>query len=541
MPLKTLCVRLRYGYGERIMHDDKRSIALVLEDGLDMILNLIAVIGSYIFTLTTLAEGETPVYITDAKVQIALFFGILLASFIYQLFNVNRPVPYMHRSGGSISAIIIANALTFGILLLLAVVFLSESERFVVIWLSITAAISTGILISKKRLVIYLVRAFRKKQYRLKKIIIVGDNAETTREFVKQVTREDEGIMILGGVGRKMGGDTGCEKLGDFEDLEEILEKQKPDYVVFAVDSYHKKKLIELVNMCDDRCIKVYFLPVIYGFFKSPKQIERAGSMPIINIHSTPLDSRANAFIKRTVDIVGSLALIIATSPIMLAAAIGVKLSSPGPVLFKQPRVGKMGKRFTMYKFRSMRLNTESDTAWSTGTDPRKTRFGAFIRSTAIDELPQLFNVLFGSMSLVGPRPEIPHFVEHFKNIIPLYMVKHYVKPGLTGLAQIKGLRGDTSVEDRIHEDIAYIENWSLWLDVYILLKTPFKAFNKSERYVKDDGKEKEDTTLVPEVAELEYQAVEENAAAPETRGDTDTKEAVGENAPEPCDESDGE
>ena len=523
------------------MHDDKRSIALVLEDGLDMILNLIAVIGSYIFTLTTLAEGETPVYITDAKVQIALFFGILLASFIYQLFNVNRPVPYMHRGSGSIGAIIIANALTFGILLLLAVVFLSESERFVVIWLSITAAISTGILISKKRLVIYLVRALRKRQYRLKKIIIVGDNAETAREFVKQVTREDEGIMILGGVGRKMGGDTGCEKLGDFEDLEEILEKQKPDYVVFAVDSYHKKNLIELVNMCDDRCIKVYFLPVIYGFFKSPKQIERAGSMPIINIHSTPLDSRANAFIKRMVDIVGSLALIIATSPIMLAAAIGVKLSSPGPVLFKQPRVGKMGKRFTMYKFRSMRLNTESNTAWSTGTDPRKTRFGAFIRSTAIDELPQLFNVLFGSMSLVGPRPEIPHFVEHFKNIIPLYMVKHYVKPGLTGLAQIKGLRGDTSVEDRIHEDIAYIENWSLWLDVYILLKTPFKAFNKSERYVKDDGKEKEDTTLVPEVAELEYQAVEENAAAPEIEGDTDTKEAVGENAPEPCDESDGE
>jgi lipopolysaccharide/colanic/teichoic acid biosynthesis glycosyltransferase len=168
----------------------------------------------------------------------------------------------------------------------------------------------------------------------------------------------------------------------------------------------------------------------------------------------------------------------------MIAAAIGVKISSPGPVLFKQTRVGAMGKKFKMLKFRSMRLNAESKTAWSTGDDPRKTKFGAFIRKTAIDELPQLFNVLSGNMSLVGPRPEIPVFVNHFKENIPLYMIKHYVKPGMTGLAQIKGFRGDTSIEARIHEDIHYIENWSLGLDLYILLKTPLKAINKNERYV---------------------------------------------------------
>ena len=172
------------------------------------------------------------------------------------------------------------------------------------------------------------------------------------------------------------------------------------------------------------------------------------------------------------------------TLPIMIFAAIGVFISSPGPVLFKQKRVGKMGKIFTMYKFRSMRLNRDSNKAWSHKGDSRKTKFGAFIRSTAIDELPQLFNVLFGDMSLVGPRPEIPHFVEEFKQNIPLYMIKHYVKPGMTGLAQIKGLRGDTSVEKRIREDIEYIENWSLGLDFAILFATPFKAFNKNEIYV---------------------------------------------------------
>lgn len=518
------------------MHDDKRSIAAILEDGLDMVLNLLAFMGAYVLTLIALANSETPVYLTEPKVQIMLFLSILWSSFVYQLFNVNKPVPYMRRSR-NISSILLANAVCFTVLMLLAFLFLIDSERFVVIWLLITAALSTIILISKKRLITYIVRAWRKSNYRVKKIIIVGDNEETAREFVKQVTRDDsDGVMVVGGVGRKMGGDTGCEKLGDFEDLEDILKRYKPDYVVFAVDSYDKSKLIEMVNMCDDRCIKVYFLPVIYGFFKSPKQIEHAGSMPIINIHSTPLDSRANAFIKRAVDIIGSLALIIVTAPIMLVTAIGVKLSSPGPVLFKQPRVGKMGRRFTMYKFRSMRLNTESDTAWSTGTDPRKTKFGAFIRSTSIDELPQLFNVLLGSMSLVGPRPEIPHFVEHFKHVIPLYMVKHYVKPGMTGLAQIKGLRGDTSVEDRIHEDIAYIENWSFALDMYILLKTPFKAFNKSEKFVSDEGEKRNDTTVVPEVAELECLGENSETDVLCNEEKVEEKENLNSNMSDPCD-----
>ena len=507
------------------MHDEKRSIASIIEDGFDMVLNLLAFMGAYVLTLLTLSEGESPVYFTDVKVQVLLFLSILLSSFIYQIFNVNRTVSYMQRSIAPISGIIIANAICFGILLLLAVAFTDESEKFVTIWLLISSAISTTVLIAKKRLVIHIVRLWRKKHYQLKKIIVVGDNKDTAKAFIRQITSyEYGGVMVLGGVGRKMGSDTGCEKLGDFEDLEEILEKHSPDYVVFAVDSYDKEKLIELVNMCDDRCIKVYFLPVIYGFFKSSKQIENAGSMPIINIHSTPLDSRGNAFIKRAVDIVGSLVLIALTSPIMLAAAIGVKLSSPGPVLFKQPRVGKMGKRFTMYKFRSMRLNAESSTAWSTGNDPRKTRFGTFLRRTAIDELPQLFNVLFGSMSLVGPRPEIPHFVEHFKNIIPLYMVKHYVKPGITGLAQIKGLRGDTSVEERIQEDISYIENWSFLLDVYILLKTPFKAFNKSEKYVSDESEAKLDTAPASEETESTVNdakdATEKNEAVNENYGE---------------------
>jgi len=221
----------------------------------------------------------------------------------------------------------------------------------------------------------------------------------------------------------------------------------------------------------------------VFGFLRSAGQLEHIGTLPFINLHTTPLDDPFNAFVKRITDFLGALILIILTSPIMLFAAIGTKLSSPGAVLFRQVRVGKMGKRFVMLKFRSMREAAEEEEGWSTGEDPRKTRFGNLMRRTSLDELPQLFNVLRGDMSLVGPRPELPRFVEGFKREIPLYMVKHYVKPGMTGLAQIKGLRGDTSIADRINEDIAYIEGWSLWLDVLILLKTPFRLINKSERF----------------------------------------------------------
>ena len=181
-------------------------------------------------------------------------------------------------------------------------------------------------------------------------------------------------------------------------------------------------------------------------------------------------------------DIVGSLVLIVLSSPVMLLAAVGVKLSSPGPIIFRQKRVGLNKKPFYMYKFRSMRVNAASDTGWSTNSDPRKTRFGSFIRKFSIDELPQFFNVLKGDMSLVGPRPELPHFVDQFKEEIPLYMVKHQVRPGITGWAQVNGLRGDTSIKERIEHDVYYIENWSILLDIKILFLTLFKGFVNQEK-----------------------------------------------------------
>jgi lipopolysaccharide/colanic/teichoic acid biosynthesis glycosyltransferase len=166
----------------------------------------------------------------------------------------------------------------------------------------------------------------------------------------------------------------------------------------------------------------------------------------------------------------------------MIITAVIIKFTSNGPIIFKQKRVGLNKNLFVMYKFRSMKINFQEETGWSTDHDPRKSKFGSFIRKFSIDELPQFFNVLKGDMSLVGPRPELPHFVENFKNEIPLYMVKHQVKPGITGLAQVNGYRGDTSIKKRIEFDIHYIENWNILMDMSILFKTAFKGFKNNEK-----------------------------------------------------------
>ncbi len=458
----------------------------------DMLINTIAAIISYIIAI--LIVGEAKVALNSPYTIAVIFANLLLASFVYHICNLYRPSRY-RGNYHSFPPVFHANLIYFGIMEAIAAIVTREEYRpFILWWLLITALSSTAFLTFKRHFIKVFIRMFKLNKHTLKKVIIVGDNTQTAKDYIKQVqSNPSHGIMVLGYVGEKINPDVGAEKLGHFRDFAKILDKYHPTDVVFAIDAYDKRHLIRLVNMCDDRCIKVYFLPVIYGFFKNPRQIEQIGSMPVINIHSTPLDNGANAFLKRLVDIVGSLLLIILTAPVMIFAAIGVYVSSPGPILFRQSRVGRLGKKFTMLKFRSMRVNFGSNNTWTTDEDSRKTRFGTFLRRTAIDELPQLFNVLGGSMSLVGPRPELPVFVETFKEQIPLYMIKHYVKPGLTGLAQVKGLRGDTSIEDRIHEDIEYIENWSFWLDIYILLKTPFKAFNKNEKY-KSDKKEDEES-----------------------------------------------
>lgn len=211
---------------------------------------------------------------------------------------------------------------------------------------------------------------------------------------------------------------------------------------------------------------------------QSNPHTEALDGLPMMNMRHIPLDYIGNALLKRMCDLAGAVFLMLLTIPVMLIAAVGVKLSSPGPIIFKQERVGKGRKHFNIYKFRSMYVNDIADTAWSSPGDERQTKFGAWMRKHFIDELPQLFNVIKGDMSLVGPRPEIPFFVEQFRKEIPHYMVKHQVRPGMTGWAQVNGLRGDTSIHRRIDYDLFYIENWNILLDLKIMWRTVFKVRN---------------------------------------------------------------
>ena len=239
------------------------------------------------------------------------------------------------------------------------------------------------------------------------------------------------------------------------------------------------------MNACEKSGVHTKFVPDYNKVIPTKPYTEDLLGLPVINIRNVPLTDSFNAASKRLVDIFGATIALLLFSPIMLVVALLIKLTSSGPVIFSQERVGLHNRPFQMYKFRSMAVQkpSEEKNAWTTKNDPRVTPVGKFIRKTSIDELPQLWNILKGDMSLVGPRPERPHFVEKFREEIPRYMVKHQVRPGLTGWAQVNGYRGDTSITKRIEYDLYYIENWSLGLDFKIIFLTFFKGFVNKNAY----------------------------------------------------------
>ena len=243
--------------------------------------------------------------------------------------------------------------------------------------------------------------------------------------------------------------------------------------------------LEQLVAESEKSGVHTKFIPDYNGIIPTKPYTEDLQGLPVINIRRVPLNDLLNATVKRMVDIFGAVVALILFSPIMLVTAGLIKLTSPGPLIYKQERVGLHNRPFSMYKFRSMEVQEpdKEKGKWTTPHDPRVTPVGRFIRKTSIDEMPQLINVLMGDMSLVGPRPERPFFVEKFKEEIPRYMIKHQVRPGMTGWAQVNGYRGDTSIAKRIEHDLYYIENWTLGFDFKILFLTFFKGFINKNAY----------------------------------------------------------
>ncbi len=362
------------------------------------------------------------------------------------------------------------------VLLLLGWLFLDRGEHTSRGALAIFFILDVGALSLKRLILRRTLRRFREKGYNLKKVLVIG-NGRMANDYIKEIQKNRElGYQIIGYIAVKTAKGLDAPYLGSYEALPRVLERHNPDEVISAVEMDDYRFTPQIISDCETAGCRLVIIPLYAEYMPKHPQFDDLNGIPLLNIRRIPLDNFANAFLKRLIDIVGSALLLIVCSPALLFCTIGVAISSPGPVLFRQERVGRNKKTFYMLKFRSMRVNTTQDTAWSTQQDDRRTRFGSFIRKCSLDELPQLWNVLKGDMSLVGPRPEIPHFVDQFKNDIPLYMVRHQVRPGITGWAQVNGLRGDTPIKERVEYDIYYIENWNFWFDIRILLATLFKG-----------------------------------------------------------------
>ncbi|MFH0732434.1 MAG: undecaprenyl-phosphate glucose phosphotransferase [Candidatus Omnitrophota bacterium] len=267
--------------------------------------------------------------------------------------------------------------------------------------------------------------------------------------------------------------------LGALDEIANILSRRDIDEVILTVSSLPRQKIFDLIIECEKRMIEFKLIADLLGMVTSNVDMRNIDGIPLLGLKESPLVEAHNRFIKRLMDVTVSALGLILLSPFFIIIAIFVKLSSPGPVFYMQKRIGEDGRRFTILKFRTMKDKAEKDirAVWAKKDDPRRTKTGAFLRSHNLDELPQLINVLRADMSLVGPRPERPRFVRQFKENIPRYMSRHKIRSGVTGWAQVNGLRGDTSIEERTKYDIYYIENWSLILDIKILFISVLSIF----------------------------------------------------------------
>jgi len=320
---------------------------------------------------------------------------------------------------------------------------------------------------------------------RLDRVLIAG-SGELARAVVERVNGHRElGFLIVGylknGEASKL---DGLECLGTIDQAEQVIAEQNIDHVFVALPHASSEAMMALLDRLVRSVVAIHVVPDLLQFMVLRSRVEDLDGLPTINLSETPLEGWSR-FLKRGFDLIVATAALIVFSPVMVVVAIAIKLGDRGPIFYRQERMGLDGKPFEIVKFRSMRVGAEKDTGakWAEKNDPRRTRVGRFIRETSLDELPQLFNVLLGDMSVVGPRPERPQFVEQFRAEFPHYMLRHKVRAGITGWAQVHGWRGNTSMRMRIEHDLYYIENWSLMLDLKILFMTLIHGLRHENAY----------------------------------------------------------
>ncbi len=456
---------------------------------LHLVLDIIVIAFSYV--MAWILKFRTDIFgsgiesITFKQYMNVLYLivpGYIILYTAFQLYTSKRVQGRRLEFGNILKANLI------GMLIFLTVLYVTKQQDYsrTMIFIFFCLNVINEVIV---RLIIRIcLRYVRRKGFNLKHILLVG-YSRAAEAYIDRINANPQwGYIVRGILDDKVERGTmykGVKVIGRIDNLFVILPENRLDEIAVTLGLNEYSRLEEIVNLCEKSGVHTKFIPDYNNIIPTKPYTEDLLGLPVVNIRYVPLTNTFNAIVKRLMDIVGSLFGIIVASPLMIITALLIKCTSKGPIIYEQERVGLHNKKFKMYKFRSMTVQEESEekTKWTTKNDVRVTKIGKLIRRTSIDELPQLFNILFGDMSLVGPRPERPYFVDKFKEEIPRYMVKHQVRPGLTGWAQVNGLRGDTSIKKRIEYDLYYIENWTIGFDIKIMFLTIFKGFINKNAY----------------------------------------------------------
>ena len=446
----------------------------------DLALLVVCWVGAYALRFHVFGHGDIPPF-RDYALQLLPI--LIVWGLAFRAFDLYRP----HRLASHLAEWFdIAKASTLGVLVLIALMTFAfrsyEYSRVVIVTFWAVSIVGASLSRAVFREVL---RVARRHGYNLRHAVLVG-GGEPAAEVLRVLRRRpDTGIRLLGLLSDKRDGEgLALPWLGGVEEIRAVLTSRPVDIVIIALPHVDYARLGAVLNEIGDEPVTIHFVPDLFSLASLRGGVEEFESVPFIHLRESPLYGW-NLVLKRAVDVgLGALALGVAL-PVMAAIAATIAATSGRPVLYRQERMGLDGRRFWMLKFRTMPLDAEAATGpqWATPDDPRRTHLGAWLRRFSLDELPQLFNVLRGDMSLVGPRPERPSFVEEFRRRVPGYMLRHKVKAGITGWAQIHGWRGNTSIEKRIEYDLYYIERWSLRFDLSILLQTLWLGFRNRNAY----------------------------------------------------------
>lgn len=435
------------------------------------------IIGSFILAYYLRIRWEVVPFSSDIGLHEYLKYSIYLLPIWIALLTLNS-LYYTKPSRSFFREIYrIINASSTAMILLIVAIFVTKTMFFSRLILAFTWVLSIVMIILGRLIIRLIQRYLLKYGIGRRNLILIGDNSISERIIDHLSEHRNRDYKICGVISEN--GKTskqGLKIVGLINDLEQKIKYYKIDEIVLTETSLPKSKISKIIQICSDNKIAFKYVPDTFSLMTLHVSSEMIGTMPIMELKTIPLDGWGR-IVKRIIDIVFSVIMIIITSPIMIIIAILIKLLSPGPFFYRHERVGRDERIFNFYKFRSMyieKCDFKGGVFWTTKADntTRITPIGRFIRKTNLDELPQFWNVLRGDMSIVGPRPELPKHVQKFESEIPDYFRRHRVKTGLTGWAQVNGLKGDTSIRERVRYDIYYIEHWSLWFDLKIVVKT---------------------------------------------------------------------